>query len=113
MNGEWFLTGERKREICGCCAKNLRVMRYYLNWKQKDLAEVAGTTHRRISEIETGKTKLSWTLYLALAAIFTANPEARQSPVYDVFVPEDVVRFLSDGKADAPLALSEGSRVEE
>ncbi len=36
---------------------------------QDELAEVLGTTQRRISEIETGKAQVSWTLFLALSAI--------------------------------------------
>lgn len=93
-----LISVEGKERICAYCAKNLRVMRTYLGWKQSELAFAAGTTHRRISEIETGRAKLPWTLYLALAYIFAANPETRNAPAYDRIVPEDVARFLSNDK---------------
>lgn len=90
------MPNERKQEICDYCAKNLRVMRYYLNWKQEELASLVGTTHRRISDIETGKSRLPWTLYLALLSVFLQNPDAKTTPVYSSFVPEDVLLYLQD-----------------
>ena len=94
------MTDERKKEICDYCARNLRVMRYYMNWKQEELARIIGTTHRRISEIETGRSRMPWTLYLALVSVFMLNPSARDTPVYGVFVPDDVVKFLAGQTGD-------------
>lgn len=94
MQRDDLLSAEEKEHICEACAKSLRVMRTYLGWKQRELALAVGTTYRRISEIETGKAKLSWTLYMALAFVFSINHNTRNSPVYDTVVPKKMVRFL-------------------
>lgn len=96
MQEENLLSAEEKEQICTHCARNLRVMRTYLGWKQSELASAVGTTHRRISEIETGRARMPWTLYLALAFVFMSNPKTKSSPVFDSVVPKEVFRFLSD-----------------
>lgn len=90
-----ILSAEDKERICEHCASNLRIMRTYLGWKQGELAAAVGTTHRRISEIETGRSKLPWTLYLALALVFEKNKKTRNSPVFETIVTDEVIRFIS------------------
>lgn len=87
---------EEKEKICENCARNLKVIRAYFGWRQGELAEKLGTTARRISEIETGKTKMSWTLFLALVSLFMLNPQKKDSPVYKMVIPEEAVQIMME-----------------
>jgi DNA-binding XRE family transcriptional regulator len=97
MNRDKMLTKEQKEQACNLAAANLRAMRAHLGWSQMKLANYTGTTRRRISEIENGQTKLTWTLFLALVALFAINPHAKSSPTYSAVIEDDVIRTLSDG----------------
>ena len=100
------LTAEQKDRICENCERNLKIMRTYLGWKQADLAEAVGTTHRRISEIENGKSKMSWTLFMALATVFALNKSTRHSPVYRTIISDEVLAFISGGSYHCEGLLS-------
>ena len=104
------LSNEEKRNICDNCAKKLKMIRMYLGWKQRDLAEVVGTTHRRISEIENGKVKMPWTLFLALYMVFSLNPDARTSSFYSLIGNNDILSYLSGGSHKCDVLLS---KIEE
>ena len=95
MQTEYCLQNEEKERICERCAENLRLVRTYLGWRQEELAKAAGTTHRRISEIETGKARMSWTLYLALVAILSMHPKTKDSLIYKMFVTDDITKFIT------------------
>lgn len=95
MQTECCLQNEERECICENCAKNLRLVRAYLGWRQEELAKATGTTHRRISEIETGKAKMSWTLYLALVAILSIHPKTKDSFIYEMFVTDNTKKFIT------------------
>lgn len=100
MNILCTFSKEEKNKVCEYTAKNLRMMRKKLNLKQGDLAELTGTTHRRISEIENGKIPLSWTLYLAIVTVFSLNSATRNTQEYREMVSDNIVRFISGGEHD-------------
>lgn len=49
--------------------------------KQSELADAVGTTQRHISEIENGKASISWTLMLALSAVFVIDLRIQKEDV--------------------------------
>ena len=90
---EKFFTKEQKKIICGLAAKNIRAMRAHLRWSQLELADYTGTTKRRISEIENGKAQMSWTLFLAITAIFLFDSVTPKWTNYS----DDALRILTEG----------------
>lgn len=96
MKEEQKIIDGAREEICENCAKNLKMVRAYFGWKQGELAEKVGTTARHISEIETGKAKLSWTLFLAIVGLMTLSPQKINSPVYDIVFPDEAKQFVME-----------------
>lgn len=93
-----MLKTEEKEKLCKCCAENLKLLRVCIGWNQGDLAEVVGTTCSRISEIETGKKKMNWTLFLAMTTVFSLNPKTKNSPIYSMIFTEDVIQSIGNLK---------------
>lgn len=64
---------EDRKRACRYYTQNLRYFRKKLGLNQSELADAVGTTQRHISEIENGKASVSWTLMLALSAVFVVD----------------------------------------
>ncbi len=72
---------EERVRTCKYYAKNLRYFRKMIGLKQSELADAVGTTQRHISEIENGKASISWTLMLALSAVFVIDLRIQKEDV--------------------------------
>ncbi|HJD22684.1 MAG TPA: helix-turn-helix domain-containing protein [Firmicutes bacterium] len=105
MRDGFALSAEEKKHICRMAAENLKAMRGYLGWSQSTLAACAGTTRRHISEVERGKTPLTWTLFVALSAIFALNPETCHPLVYRRMLTKEVILYLSQNRLDRTRLL--------
>ncbi len=68
------LSEKQKEVISNALIENLPVLRAKLNLTQADLAKQLGVTRQTIINVESKKTKISWTMVLALLLIFLANP---------------------------------------
>lgn len=68
------LSDKQKEVISNTLIENLPVLRAKLNLTQDDLAKQLGVTRQTIINVESKKTKISWTMVLALLLIFLANP---------------------------------------
>ena len=68
------LSENQKEVISNTLIENLPVLRAKLNLTQDDLAKQLGVTRQTIINVESKKTKISWTMVLALLLIFLANP---------------------------------------
>lgn len=58
--------------------------------KQSELADAVGTTQRHISEIENGKASISWTLMLALSAVFVIDLRIQKEDVNNPRAEKDI-----------------------
>lgn len=68
------LSEKQKEVISNTLIENLPVLRAKLDLTQDDLAKQLGVTRQTIINVESKKTKISWTMVLALLLIFLANP---------------------------------------
>ena len=68
------LNENQKETISNTLIDNLPVLRAKLNITQDDLAKQLGVTRQTIINVESKKTKISWTMVLALLLIFISNP---------------------------------------
>lgn len=64
----------QKEIISSTLIENLPVLRAKMNLTQDDLAKQLGVTRQTIINVESKKTKISWTMVLALLLIFISNP---------------------------------------
>ena len=54
-------------------AKELPVLRKMNNLTQKDLAEILGVSRQTITNIESGSSKMKWSLFLAIMFVFSLD----------------------------------------
>lgn len=67
--------GDIQKEIVSdALIENLPVLRAKLDLTQDDLAKKLGVTRQTIINVESKKTKITWTMVLALLFIFISNP---------------------------------------
>lgn len=74
--------------------QHLRQIRGICNWSGNEMAEVLGVTRQTMSNIETGKTKLLPSLYLAIGAML--ENRCRQSPILKEYLDICFARFPSN-----------------
>lgn len=73
--------------------QHLRQIRGICNWSGSEMAQVLGVTRQTVSNIETGKTKLPPSLYLAIGAML--EKRCQQSPLLKEYLDVYFSRFPS------------------
>ena len=66
-----------EKEVFSSCteklANELPVLRKMCNLTQKNLGDIVGVSRQTITNIESGKCEMKWTLFLALILLFNLN----------------------------------------
>ena len=66
-----------EKELLSSCteklSKGLPTLRAMCNLTQKNLGDLVGVSRQTITNIESGKSKMKWTLFLALMPVFGMN----------------------------------------
>ena len=57
---------------------DLPVLRARLGLSQSELASKIGVSRQTYNSIESGRKSMSWTIYMALIAVFQSNEETRK-----------------------------------
>ena len=70
-------TGNRK-ELIARLTYDLPVLRARLGKSQAELADMIGVSRQTYNSLETGKKEMTWTLFMALVALFQNNTETRK-----------------------------------
>ena len=65
----------REQALIDTLTKELPLLRAKLNISQDELAKKTGLSRQTLSAIETQKSRMSWTTFLALALFFSINEE--------------------------------------
>lgn len=97
---------ENQKEIISNCtgklAKELPVLRKMCNLTQKDLGDIAGVSRQTITNIESGKCEMKWTLFLALMLLFSFNKSCTNY-IKDLDIPDKRIKdfLLSKVERDA------------
>lgn len=125
MGSAVFLAQEEKEALCAAMTKYLVELRGRLGKTQEEMENASGISRVTLSQIESGRAKMSWLHFASLMQMFSQNQECKEllyvrgilndrllsffqrgaSGVYDynVVVPEDRVYILAklktgDGK---------------
>lgn len=69
------MTEEEKALMMSRMAKALPVMRKSLKMTQSELSSLSGVSRAVISNVELGKQNMNWSTFVAVAAVFEANPD--------------------------------------
>lgn len=81
----------KREELTNRMVSNLVVLRTMLQLTQDELAGLLGMTRQTLTMIETGKRKMTWTVYLALVYIFSRSPDTRKlMEIWELF-PDDIM----------------------
>ena len=75
MEGRYVVEPKEQDRICGYYGRHLRKIRKRLGFRQSDFADALGTTQKHISQIETGKAQITWTMVLAISYVFAFSPK--------------------------------------
>lgn len=75
MEGRYLVETAEQDRICGYYSRHLRKIRKRLGLRQSDFANALGTTQKHISQIETGKAQMTWTMVLAISYVFAFSPK--------------------------------------
>lgn len=77
------------------CVKELTevlpVLRKMNNLTQQDLGEIIGVSRQTITNIESGKAKMQWPVFLSLMFIFSLE-KSSQKYLLDLDIPYDEIR---------------------
>ena len=70
---------EKYKELFSSCteklAKELPVLRKMCRLTQKNIGDLVGVSRQTITNIESGKREMQWTLFLALFLLFSLNKD--------------------------------------
>lgn len=66
----WEINDETKEILIEQLTSELDILRTKAKVNQEDLASAVGLSRQTYNQIETGKVKMSWTLYLAILFFF-------------------------------------------
>ena len=77
------MTEEDKKLMVARMKDAMPVMRKTLKLTQSELSTLSGVSRSVISNVERGKQKLGWDAFVAITAVFRANPTCDK--LFDVF----------------------------
>lgn len=70
---------EFREECCQILAENLGRIRKSAGWTQEEFASLLGISRQTISNIESGQSKIRWTLFLAMVFVLQANLNGKEA----------------------------------
>ncbi len=73
-----ILTEAEKNEMCEKLGKNLSKIRELLHLTQTELGYLCGFSRIRISQIETGRTRMSWSQLTSVMLICMMNHKTKE-----------------------------------
>lgn len=88
------VTREKKKILAEKLVFELPVLRARLGVSQAEVAEKIGISRQSFNAIETGKKKMSWTVFVALILIFRGNEKTRQMIDSIIGVEDDLEKML-------------------
>ena len=72
------LSAEEKKQYCLRMAQALVELRRRLGYTQEELENVCGISRVTLSQIESGRTHMSWMHFVSLMLLFTQNQETKE-----------------------------------
>lgn len=82
--------------------KSLSAMRNLLRLSQADLAAKLSVSRQQVAAIETGKRKMSWSIFLSLVLIFSLDESTMlMMKTFEIYTPEliDLIEGTEASKA--------------
>ena len=93
---EEIAMGLDKEKLIANMTKNLIMLRTCLGFTQEELANKIGLSRSTIMAIENNRSKMTWTVFLALMLLFSKHEETdKLLNVLEIYT-EDFNRFIKD-----------------
>ena len=85
-----------KEKLIANMTDNLAMLRTGLGFTQEDLAEKVGLSRSTIMAIENKRSKMTWTVFLALMLVFSKHEETdKLLNILEIYT-DDFNRFIKD-----------------
>ena len=78
MKEDYGLDAEEKRNYCTRLTRELVSLRKRLGLTQEELEEISGISRVTLSQIESGRSRMSWLHFSALMHLFVQNQETKE-----------------------------------
>ena len=85
---------EMQKQWISIMTKELPVLRKINNLTQKGLGEVVGVSRQTITNIESGRNEMKWSLFLSLMFVFSLDQDSNEYLRSQDFPYADIVSWL-------------------
>ena len=100
MKEDYGLEAEEKRNYCTRLTGELVGLRKRLGLTQEELEEISGISRVTLSQIESGRSMMSWLHFSALMHMFMQNRETKEQLYANGILDESLLRAYQQLKAD-------------
>lgn len=73
-----MLSEQEKEILKERLSENMQMLRAKLGLSQSKLAEIMGVSRQTVNAVETGRQKMSWSLFISLILFFSYNKGTRE-----------------------------------
>ena len=108
------MSDQERAQLSSRLIAELPALRIKLGLSQDDLASILDISRQTYSSVETGKRKMSWTLYLSLILLFDNNRQTHDIIRSAGLFPQNIFRTAGYGVNDqifAPLRITNNEDI--
>ncbi len=106
------LTEYEKNELCEALAEHLPKLRQLLNCTQAELGYLCGFSRIRVSQIETGKTRMSWSQLTSILYVCELNQRAKEYIFVNDILGPRFLQFMQRKDENMPPEVNVSVRPE-
>lgn len=106
------LTEAEKRRMCRSLAEHLPSLRALLGVTQTELGWLCGFSRIRVSQIETGKSEMSWSQLTSIALVCFLNVKTKEYLCRNEILGAEFLQFMQRIDASIPPAVNVTVREE-
>ena len=106
------LTEAEKRELCRSLAEHLPTLRSLLGVTQTELGWLCGFSRIRVSQIETGKSEMSWSQLTSILLVCLLNIKTKEYLCRNEILAPDFWQFMQRIDGNIPPSVNVTVREE-
>ena len=107
-----ILTEADKRAICQSLAAHLPTLRALLGVTQTELGWLCGFSRIRVSQIETGKSEMSWSQLTSILLVCLLNIKTKEYLYRNEILPREFLQFMQRIDESVPPCVNVTVREE-
>ena len=100
MNTAFFLSQKEKEAYCEAMMKYLVELRDRIGKTQEEMENASGISRVTLSQIESGRTKMSWLHFTSLMQIFTQSQECKELLLVRNILDDRILSFFQCGPSE-------------